>query len=63
MLPDFIETDVLQKQELISCHFIKLREALNLTPEPDEEHSSVLDTLRTGELVQHLPLLRNCPEL
>ncbi|XP_060763703.1 protein shortage in chiasmata 1 ortholog isoform X3 [Neoarius graeffei] len=48
MLPDFIETDVLQNRKLISCHVLKLREALNVTPEPDGEHSSALDTLRRG---------------
>ncbi|MCI4392345.1 hypothetical protein PGIGA_G00145020 [Pangasianodon gigas] len=48
MLPDFIETDVLRTQELVSYHLVQLREALNLTPEADEEHSSVLDTLRRG---------------
>ncbi|KAI5101721.1 hypothetical protein C0J45_8924 [Silurus meridionalis] len=45
MLPDFIETDVPQNQELITCSIIKHREALNLTPEPVEEHGSVLEAL------------------
>ncbi|XP_058230801.1 uncharacterized protein LOC131343267 [Hemibagrus wyckioides] len=45
-LPDFIETDFPQKQELLPCHLVKLQEALKLSPEPDEEPISVLDTLR-----------------
>ncbi|XP_046697937.1 uncharacterized protein LOC124380742 [Silurus meridionalis] len=48
MLPDFIETDVPQNQELITCSIIKHREALNLTPEPVEEHGSVLEALLKG---------------
>ncbi|KAG7318700.1 hypothetical protein KOW79_018455 [Hemibagrus wyckioides] len=47
-LPDFIETDFPQKQELLPCHLVKLQEALKLSPEPDEEPISVLDTLRRG---------------
>ncbi|KAK3514729.1 hypothetical protein QTP70_029190 [Hemibagrus guttatus] len=45
-LPDFIETDFPRKQDLLPCHLLKLQEALKLSPEPDEEHHSVLDTLR-----------------
>ncbi|KAF5892867.1 protein shortage in chiasmata 1 isoform X1, partial [Clarias magur] len=48
MLPDFIETDLLQKQEVTSSHLIRLREALNVTPELEEEHGSVLDALKSG---------------
>ncbi|XP_034154783.2 uncharacterized protein LOC113528158 isoform X2 [Pangasianodon hypophthalmus] len=48
MLPDFIETDMPRTRELVSCHLVQLREALNLTPEADDEHGSVLDTLRRG---------------
>ncbi|XP_060763707.1 uncharacterized protein LOC132872714 isoform X7 [Neoarius graeffei] len=55
MLPDFIETDVLQNRKLISCHVLKLREALNVTPEPDGEHSSALDTLRRDDLWISVP--------
>lgn len=51
MLPDFIETNV---KPLISCHLFKLREALELTPESDEGHSSALDVLRRGEFVRQL---------
>lgn len=50
MLPDFIEPDI---KPLTSGHLIELREDLKLSPEADEEHSSVLDTLKRGELVQH----------
>ncbi|TSO98514.1 Sushi domain-containing protein 1 [Bagarius yarrelli] len=46
MLPDFIETDLPRIKELPSCHLSKLREALNLTPEGEDEHRCVLDTLR-----------------
>ncbi|KAM9446517.1 uncharacterized protein Hap1MRO34_023057 isoform 2-T2 [Clarias gariepinus] len=46
MLPDFIETDVLQKQEVTSSHLIQLREALNVTPVVEEEHVPVLDALK-----------------
>ncbi|KAF4074769.1 hypothetical protein AMELA_G00243190 [Ameiurus melas] len=47
MLPDFVETD---EHELISRRLVQVREALNLTAEPDEEHCSVSDTLRAGTL-------------
>ncbi|XP_047674853.1 uncharacterized protein LOC113656795 isoform X3 [Tachysurus fulvidraco] len=47
-LPDFIETDVPQKPELLPCHLSKLQDTLNLSPEPDKEDRSVLDTLRRG---------------
>lgn len=47
LLPGYIEADV---KPLTSCHLIKLREDLQLTPEAAEEHSCVLDTLKRGEL-------------
>lgn len=56
MLPDFVELD---DEPLISRHLAELLGALQLSPEADEGHLSVSDTLRRGELVQHLPRLRN----
>lgn len=49
MLPDIVDTDV---KPLVLSHLTELREALELSPEPDEEHSSALGTLKRGELLQ-----------
>lgn len=49
MLPHIVETDV---KPLVLCHLTEVREASELSPEPDEEHSSALDTLKRGELLQ-----------